>query len=153
MKVKTIAYIQLGLISAGVLWAWFNVVKNFIRFYKFEGTIFKIHNCVIPNPVTEPCFYGALGFAAAWIIAYTLVRSYVARVQYRLWWFAFACTVFAWTVVTKEMVSYFGKPLGAAVGCSAIPIYNPFMTPCFIGATLFLMSVFVSGYIYFHNKT
>lgn len=145
---KKLAWVQVFVLLLGTVFAWYTTVKNFIRFYHFEGTIFKIHNCVIPNPVTEPCFYGALAFLGALVWAlYNIRRNIVRQVQY-MFWFLAAGTIFAWVNVAREFVAFYtaqGKPV---VGCSATPIVNPFSTPCFIGASIFVLALLVTGVYY-----
>ena len=36
------------------------VLLAFIRFYRAQGTLLKITNCRFPNPISTPCFYGAI---------------------------------------------------------------------------------------------
>jgi len=36
---------QTILLLGGTVFAWYNVILNFMRFYHVEGTIFKIQNC------------------------------------------------------------------------------------------------------------
>lgn len=147
---KKLFILQIFLLLCGTIFAWFNVIKNFIHFYNLEGTIFKIHDCIIPNPVTEACFYGAIGFLIAliWsIYAYkTAVQPY--KKQQYLWWFLSAGTIFAWFNVAREFVAFYSAPSGTALGCSANPITNPFSTPCFTGASIFLLSAILAGVIY-----
>lgn len=144
--------LQTGLLAAGTAFAWYNTIKNFIRFYGFEGTIFKLQDCVIPNPVTEACFYGAVGFLVALIWSVYIYRQQAETVahkwQHYLWWFTSAGAIFAWYNVAKEFVAYYQAGPGLAIGCSATPITNPFLTPCFTGAVIFLLTAILSGYIY-----
>jgi hypothetical protein len=139
---------QTILLLAGTLFAGYNVVKNFITFYGFEGTIFKIQDCVIPNPVTQACFYGAVGFLIALIWSISLLQKPTNTKQHYLWWFLSAGTIFAWYNVTKEFILFYSTRSGPALGCSATPITNPFLTPCFTGATIFLITAILAGLIY-----
>jgi hypothetical protein len=66
---------SIAVLIAGALFAWTQVVTGFIGFYEYSGTLFKIKDCAIPNPVATPCFYGAIGFLAALGWAITLVRK------------------------------------------------------------------------------
>ena len=144
--------IQTALLVAGMVFAWFNVIKNFMKFYGYEGTIFKLQDCVIPNPVTEPCFYGAVGFLVAVIwsiyIFKNLGEQKIIKWQHYLWWFLSAGTIFAWYNVAREFVAFYSAGPGMALGCSSTPITNPFLTPCFTGATIFLITAILSGIIY-----
>ncbi len=147
---KRLAWIQAAVLLGGTLFAWYTTVKNFVRFYHFEGTLFKIHNCVIPNPVTEPCFYGALAFLVAllWMV-YIVRRNIVHHIRY-LFWFLAAGTAFAWINVTREVVAFYTARGTPVLGCSATPILNPFLTPCFTGASIFLLSLLLAAVQYNH---
>lgn len=147
---------QTTLLAAGTIFAWYNTIKNFIRFYGYEGTLFKLQDCVIPNPVTEACFYGAVGFLIALIWSIYIYRHRNDqggwKSQHYLWWFTSAGAIFAWHNVAKEFVAYYSAGSGLAIGCSATPITNPFLTPCFTGATIFLVTAIISGIIYSRGK-
>lgn len=149
---KKFLTIQTLLLAAGTVFAWYNVIKNFTKFYGYEGTIFKIQDCVIPNPVTEACFYGAIGFLVALIWSLLIYKSQdqikQIKWQHYLWWFTSAGTIFAWFNVAREFVAYYSVRSGPVLGCSGTPITNPFLTPCFTGATIFLVTAIVSGIIY-----
>lgn len=138
------------LILGGTIFSWYNVTKNFVHFYNLEGTIFKIKDCAIPNPVTEACFYGAVGFliALVWSIIVYRKQEVAKKSQHYLWWFLSAGTIFAWYNVSKEFIAYYSTHSGTVLGCSATPITNPFLTPCFTGASIFLVSAILAGYIY-----
>lgn len=62
-----LAYAQSIILLTGTLWAWGNTLRDLVRFYGFEGTLFKVADCVIPNPFTQPCLYGAIGFLVAFV--------------------------------------------------------------------------------------
>ncbi len=146
---KKLLIAQSVVLFMGTLFAWFNVLKNFGRFYQFEGTIFKIKDCIIPNPVTEACFYGAIGFLVAltWSIIIYRSQNRINK-QWYLFLFLVAGTLFAWFNVAKEFVAYYSVHAGPVLGCSATPITNPFLTPCFTGASLFLVAMVLAGTIY-----
>lgn len=148
---KSLLIIQTVALLSGTVFAWYNVIKNFIRFYHFEGTIFKIQDCLIPNPVTEACFYGAIGFLVALIWSIIIFRTETTKKihrQHYLWWFLSAGAIFAWYNVTREFVAFYSIRSGPALGCSATPITNPFLTPCFTGASIFLVAAILAGVIY-----
>lgn len=140
---------------AGTAWAWANTMQSFVKFYGYEGTILKFTDCVIPNPLTEACFYGAVGFLIALIWALALyARARHANVitsVHNLWLFLSAGTIFAFYNVTREFVAFYTSPK-TAIGCSAVPITNPFLTPCFTGAVLFFLSAIISGMMYHRTK-
>lgn len=136
---------QTIILLGGTVFAWFNVIRDFNRFYKFEGTIFKIQDCVIPSPFTQACFYGAIAFLVALSLSVYILRALEAGKQQRyLSWLLAGGTVFAWFNVSKELIAFYGSKTGQAVGCSAVPITNPFLTSCFFGASLFLAAAIVA---------
>lgn len=147
---------QILFLLSGTVFAWNSTIQNFIRFYGYEGTIFKIKDCFIPNPVTEPCFYGAVGFLVALIWAIYIYKNReqekAMKYQHYLWWFLAAGTIFAWYNVSKEFIAFYSTRTGPVLGCSATPITNPFLTPCFAGASIFLLSTIVAGIIYSNQK-
>jgi hypothetical protein len=81
---KILTLVLLG----GTIFAWYTVAQDFIRFKNIQGTIFKVSDCLIPNPVTTACFYGAFGFLAAVIWSYKILKFVgerrVAHVKYLL---------------------------------------------------------------------
>jgi hypothetical protein len=150
---KKFFILQILVLLAGTLFAWYNVVINFLKFYAAEGTLFKLQNCTIPNPVTEPCFYGAIGFLVALVWAIAIYNQPTkTHSQDYLWWFLGAGTIFAWFNVAKEFVKFYAPHTGAVLGCSATPITNPFLTPCFTGASIFLLATILAGYIYYELR-
>ncbi len=147
---KKLAWAQVVVLLGGTIFAWYTTVQNFIRFYRFEGTLFKLRNCVIPNPVTEPCFYGAIAFLVAFLwMVYLLRKSAIHQFRY-LFWFLAAGTAFAWVNVTREVVAFYTAKGAPVLGCSATPILNPFLTPCFTGASIFLLSLLLAAVQYNH---
>ncbi len=143
--------LQTVVLAAGTVFAWYTVVNDFLRFYTYEGTLFKVNDCIVPNPVTTPCFYGAFGFAAAliWSIAIWRRQSSTGPThQRRLWWLLLGGTLFAWSVNTYYLVKFYSQETGVPVtGCSGQLVDNPWTTPCSIGASLFLLSLIVGTVI------
>ena len=117
----------------GTVFAWVTIILDFLRFYNTEGTIFKLEHCIIPNPVTTPCFYGAFAFA--------------------LGIFLTGGSIFAWTNFLLLAYDFYHTPIGQGVGCSGVPTSNPFVTPCFVGAVLFLVSLIFSLFILRKDKS
>lgn len=144
---KQLLLTQSLLLLTGVLFSGFNLIKNFILFYQVEGTIFKIYDCSIPNPVTEACFYGSLAFLGAFIWSVFIYKKGTTKAQNYLWWFLGAGTIFAWYNVTKEFLAFYGPHVGQILACGGRPIVNPFLTPCFTGASIFLFATILAGII------
>jgi len=133
----------------GTIWAFYSVFQEFSAFYRLEGTIFKIEDCLIPNPVTTPCFYGAFGFLIALIWSWRILKFDELKKKLHnkyLGIFLFAGSTFAWFNAGSDLIEYYGLEDRAAgiIGCSGGVVHNPFTTPCFIGASLFLLSFLVS---------
>lgn len=146
---KKLAWSQALVLLGGAVFAWYTTVQNFARFYRFEGTLFKIHNCAIPNPVTEPCFYGAVAFLIAFVWMLQILRAPAAGRQLRyLFWFLAAGVIFAWVNVAREFAAFYTAKGAPVVGCSATLIVNPFTTPCFVGASIFLLSLLLTAVQY-----
>lgn len=146
-KVRFWYWVQTIVLLGGTIFAWITVVRDFQRFYGYEGTIFKISNCVVPNPVTTPCFYGAFAFLIALIWSIKLLRqndpSRRLTSQRRLRWLIVASVLFAWG--NFAYVAYkFYAPQADHKGCSGIAVSTPFITPCFFGSVIFLIALVVA---------
>ena len=131
------------LLAGGTLMSWTTVVRAFQRFYVNESTIFKIQDCITANPVTMPCFYGAIAFAVAFVWALALWSRSSHAGERRLGWLLVAATIFAWVNVAYEFAQYFAIVGGPQIGCSPM-VVPPWQTPCFTGAVLFTFSLLVS---------
>jgi hypothetical protein len=75
MKMFRVCALCLIGFSRGAVIAWSTVALAFIRFYRAEGTLLKVTNCRFPNPITTPCFYGAIAFVVALLWAASLPRG------------------------------------------------------------------------------
>ncbi len=144
---KKLLLLQILILVAGTIFAWYTVYHDFARFYAIEGTYFKVSDCIVPNPVTTPCFYGAFAFLAALIWSIYIIRMISDRQivqQKRLVWLLFASVLFAWSnfgYVYYKFLANQGRP---TIGCSGQLMTNPFTTPCFIGSVIFLVALIVS---------
>ena len=146
MKTK-LYFIQVGVLLAGTVFSWMTALVDFMRFYENEGTLLKIKDCVYPNPVTTPCFYGAIAFAGALVVAIILLKKegeIQFHVEKRLAMFLTAGTIFAWSNFGLLLYHFYTALPGQGVGCSGVPTSTPFSTPCFYGSVLFLTSLIVS---------
>ena len=138
-----VALIVFLLAGSGI--AWSTVILAFTRFYHNEGTLLKINDCIFPNPVTTPCFYGAIAFVICLIWAIMLFRRASLGSYTKLMWLLFASTIFGWGNVAYEVYQFSTHPKGI-VGCTASVITNPFQSPCLYGSIMFLLSL-VTTYI------
>lgn len=139
--------VQVGALLVGTVFAWTTAVVDFLRFYQAEGTLFKINDCLYPNPVTTPCFYGAIAFALAFAWAIMILKKEGEarrKSEKHLSWLLIAGTIFAWTSFGRLAYNFYTALPGQGVGCSGVPTANPFTTPCFFGAALSLIALIIS---------
>ena len=139
----------IGFLVAGTAIAWSTVALAFVRFYRVEGTLLKVTNCQFPNPITTPCFYGAVAFMVALLWAASLARSakLSAHGYGGLWWLLLASTIFGWSNVAYEFWRWNQSPTGFIVSCTTESISSPFQSPCLYGSTMFLGAWFTVGAI------
>ncbi|MFH1170946.1 MAG: hypothetical protein V1778_00170 [bacterium] len=142
--IKRLYWLQSILLLGGTVFAWVTVWKDFSRFASFEGTIFKLSECVVPNPVLTPCFYGAFAFLIAFIWSLSILRRKEAGhrlpSQKKLRWLLVASVLFAWGNF-GYVVYRFYAPHGDHKGCSGVYTSSPFVTPCFTGSVIFLATL------------
>lgn len=138
----------LGLVFLlGSVVAWKQVLSEFSQFYALEGTLFKLQNCIVPNPVTTPCFWGAIAFVVGlvwclvWIMREREKKGYSVK---KLWWFSLACTIFAWSNFSYQLYLYYYKP-GSGGQCFAGK--GPWTSACFYGSILFLLSLILLSWV------
>ncbi len=140
--------IHILILLSGTTFAWYTVVMDFIRFYEYEGTLLKIHDCVVPNPVVTPCFYGAWAFVIALVLSILVLHKpdHRSRFQKYLIWLLGAGTLFAAGNFTFTVVRYMQSRAAQETftGCSGVAASHPLATPCFIGF-LFFTTAFVTG--------
>lgn len=149
--IKKLYLSQIGVLLGGVLFSWYTVYADFLRFYGTEGTIFKIKDCVYPNPITTPCFYGAIVFlvALAWALYVYRDNIFSSRVkkQQKLWLILLAGTAFGWVNFGFSLFKFYAADVGEQVTCSGVPTDNPFLTPCFWGSVIYLIAFLLSWFI------
>lgn len=149
-------WVQATALLGGTVFAWTTAVVDFLRFYNAEGTLFKLEDCIYPNPVTTPCFYGAIAFAIAlaWSIALLKKEGETRRNSEKyLMILLSAGTIFAWSSFARLAYNFYTALPGQGVGCSGVPAANPFITPCFFGSTLFLIALIISISIFFTDRS
>jgi len=130
----------IGFLAAGTVIAWSTVALAFIRFYRAEGTLLKVTNCRFPNPITTPCFYGAIAFVVALLWAASLASGAkrLVRGYEGLWWLLLASTIFGWSNVGYEFWRWNQSPTGFIVSCTTESISSPLQSPCLYGSIMFL---------------
>lgn len=147
---------QVIILLAGTLFAWYTIIIDFLRFYDIEGTIFRVQDCAFPNPVVTPCFWGALAFLIALIWAIKIKKFDIPKQKKQqkfLIWFLIAGNIFAWSNFTYGLVKFLLNQGEPTIGCSGQLVSNPLMTPCFWGATLFLLGLIMAAVTYFKLKS
>ena len=132
---KKFFVVQSIILFSGVLFAWSTVASDFLRFLQNQGV----------NPLTTPCFYGAIGFLVAYFyslfILFTTSEKQKRHQKY-LAIFLVAGTLFGWGNFTLEFCKFyfFKNP----TSCSCLAVSTPFATPCFYGSVLYLLSLISS---------
>jgi len=99
------------------------------------------------NPAATPCLYGAIAFfiAFVWSVKIALAATETQRGrQVNLNWLLLASTIFAWSNFIPILVRFYcAAPGKVVIGCSALPLTNPWWTFCFGGAASFLLALII----------
>ena len=139
--------LQSIILFIGTVFAWFTVYSDFSRFYNLYGTITRISDCIIPNPIVTPCFYGAFAFLGGFIWSLYILKipkKKKVSLQKKLSIFLIASTIFAWSNLALEAYNFYLQKTGPKVSCSGVMSDSIFTTACFIGSMLFLASLIAS---------
>ena len=139
--------LQSLILFIGTIFAWTTVYNDFSRFYNFYGSLTRLQDCAIPNPVTTPCFYGAFAFLFGFIWSlFILKRKLKDRKgqQRKLNMLLIASTIFAWGNFIFEIIKFYSIKSGPKVSCSGISTDNVLLTPCFYGSAIFLTALIIS---------
>lgn len=147
---KKLHTIQSVWLLMGTIFAWFTVYSDFTRFYDFYGNITRLSNCVIPNPVTTPCFYGAFAFLGAFIWSLFINKASIPKKitnQKKLHFLLIGSTIFAFSNLALEIYDFYFSNTSSQMSCSGVSAENIFITPCFIGSMFFLGSLMISRII------
>src|SRR3989338_755876 len=141
---KKLHYLQSIILAGGVFFSWFALSNQFAIFWHEYGTFFRFSDCVIPNPLITPCFYGSLAFLGAFVWSLLLIGKHNEASQKWLRNFLLFGVFFALFVLGYETLQYY-KMLSLSVPqVSCAPGVPPFQTPCFIGLLFFVAGVFAS---------
>ena len=141
---KKLFYLQSLVILAGTLFAWYTIFGDFVRFFQVEGTVFKIKDCLAPNPVLTPCFWGSWAFLAALVWSFLILRfpeEKQKKHQKYLVILLVAGTIFGWSNFSLGWLKFMANEGKPTVGCSGVVVANPFSTPCFWGSLFFTASL------------
>lgn len=142
--VKKLLKTQLFVAIFGTIFAYTSVFFDFLRFYNIENTIFKVKDCVIPNPVLTPCFWGAFAFLLSIFISFKLIKNYQTKTQKGFIIYLLGCNAFAWSNFALEINKFLQAGGKQYIGCSGQTVSNPFLTPCFGGSFIFLLLIIVA---------
>lgn len=146
---RTLLKLQVGVLMIGTVFSWTTLVLDYRRFFASGGSAYELSGCIVANPITTPCFYGALAFLVALLWALIIFRSEPAALLKRqrgLQFLLVAGTIFAWGNFAYEAYRFLkSKNISSEFGCPAGDlVVNPLMTPCFYGALIFLTALVVS---------
>lgn len=137
MNRKKLLILQSIIIFGGVAFAWFTVANDFLRFYSNTRAI---------NPIFTPCFYGAIGFLIAYIYSlyiYFAKETTSKKHQRYLMIFLLCGTIFGWSNFILELCRFYFIS-GSKTSCSGLVVSSPFVTPCFYGSVIYLLSLISS---------
>ncbi|OGH10806.1 MAG: hypothetical protein A3B38_03840 [Candidatus Levybacteria bacterium RIFCSPLOWO2_01_FULL_36_13] len=152
---KKMHLLQSFFLLVGTLFAWFTVYGDFTRFYNIYHSLTRVQNCIIPNPITTPCFYGAFAFLGAFIWSlYILKTTAEKKIKHQkfLSIFLVGGTIFAWSNLSLEVYNFYAQKMGPKVSCSGVATDNIFTTACFIGSMIFLVSLITALIIHKRNR-
>ena len=141
---KILFALQATLLTGGTIFAWYTVFGDFDRFFSANGKIFQFSGCQFPNPLATPCFYGSIAFVIALALAFQIFANPVFKTQKYLSILLFSGTIFAWSMVAKEFYKFSQIKSGAYIGCTGLSASSPIHTPCFTGASIFLVAFLLS---------
>lgn len=139
-SITSIKKFRIIFLLLGSIIAWYETISKFSEFYSNEATIFKIRDCVIANPVTTPCFWGATAFVIATILAIRYYTRPSKNFEKYFLVFMIACVMFAWGNFAVELVGVTPRPGAIVTVCQANP-RSPFLSACFYGSILFTLSL------------
>lgn len=142
VPVQYLRYALSLILGGGVVFAWSTLIGQFERFFDLYGTLFKVSNCIVPNPLVTPCLYGATALIGALVWSLWLLYRPTPVGSRWLRNFLVFGVVFAVSVVTVEALQFYQVIGGPSVSCS--PGASPTQTPCFTGMLFFAAACLVS---------
>lgn len=153
MKLQRLRLLQTFVLLGGFIYATYNIVLDFIKFYDIEGTIFKFTNTALPNPLLIPCFWGGVMFGICTYLSFVTYRG-TKDFKKVLEYLVFIGTAFGWSVFSYSVYKYYEalRLKESFIACTGVKAENPIQTPCFYGASIYLLALVVTGLIYFASK-
>ncbi|HVZ58873.1 MAG TPA: hypothetical protein VG935_03940 [Patescibacteria group bacterium] len=132
---KKLLILQSGLLLVGTVFSWYTVTNDYLRFLTIHGT----------NPLLTPCFYGAIGFFVAFLFSlhiYLSSEEKRKKHQKYLMFFLIGGTIFGWSNFALEFCKFYF--LHNPTSCSGTSTSSPFLTACFYGSVIYLLSLTAS---------
>lgn len=139
VSVRKIFALQSLMLFGGVVFAWSTVAGDYVNFTKGLAA----------NPLTTPCFYGAVGFLVFYFYSLFIFFS-TGKIQLKhqkiLILLLTGGTLFGWGNFALELCRFyiFKNP----VSCSGASSVSPFLTPCFFGSVIYLASLLTSFIVF-----
>lgn len=139
---KKMLYFQSFVLFSGTVFAWSQLIPQITQFYSLYGTVFRVRDCIVPNPFLTACFFGSLAFIVALLWSLRLLRNPVHKQQRYLKNFLLFCVFFAGSVLLYEFADFYKLIPAGGIPISCSPGIAPWKTPCFFG-----MIFFVTAYV------
>lgn len=133
-------------IFGGAIFAWTTLIGQFQKFLAVYDSIFRFSDCIIPNPIATPCFWGAVAFVVAFIWSLYLIVRPNERGDIWLSRFLLFGVLFALAVLGYEAIEFYHLVDFGGVSVSCAPGVHPLNTPCFTGF-LFFLAAFVLSWV------
>lgn len=150
---KTALWVQSLVLLGGTVFAWSQLVPQFIDFYALYGDPFRFQDCAIPNPLATACLYGSLAFIVAFIWSLRILQRGNKTSQKYLKNFLIFCVLFAASVFLFEVADYYKLIPSGTPSVSCSPGVQPLATPCFYGMLFFIAALTSASGIHRKNMS
>ncbi len=134
-------YTLLAVLLGGTLFSWYHTALLFKKFFVYHDSLLQVTNCIVPNPIATPCFYGAVAFFGALVWAGLITYGVFPTSFVWLRRFLVFGILFAATVLVYEGMEFY-QVIAPTVSVSCSPGTHPLSTPCF-GGLLFFSAAYV----------
>lgn len=136
---RVVEYLQTLVLLGGTIFAWSTVSQELTQGFPLGTTM---------------CFYGAIAFTVAVLISiYLLFISgrLDQKWQQYLTWLLGAGTVFAWGNWGYVAYKLFREE--QCLSACPVGITNPFLTPCFYGASIYLIGFIIALVLLYRSNS